>query len=74
MSNKRDFYERDEFQQYDVLKAVWCDECDAPNLGIEDPVEYEEGGIILLEGKCAQCGEEVIARIEQLVKEEDRQN
>lgn len=69
MSTKRDFSERDEFQQYDVLKAVWCDECNAANLGVEDPIEYEEGGVILLEGKCAQCGEEVVARIEQLVRE-----
>ncbi len=67
MSTKRDFSERDEFQQYDLLAAVWCDHCNAANRGVDDPVEYEEAGVILLEGKCTECGEEVIARIEQLV-------
>ena len=74
MTHKRDFNQRDEFQQYDVLKAVWCDECNASNLGVDDPIEYEEGGVILLEGKCAQCGEEVIARIEKLVADDASNN
>lgn len=72
MPSKRDFSQRDEFEQYDVLAAVWCDECNAANLGVEDPVEYEEDGVILLEGRCRQCGEEVVARIEQLVSDSNR--
>jgi len=60
---ERDFYKRDPEEQAAFLEQTWCNNCLEVDLGMTDPVEYEQDGIIMIEGKCKKCGEPVITEL-----------
>jgi hypothetical protein len=62
---ERDFFQRDGEDQKAFLEQTWCDDCQAENLGMVDPVEYEIEGEIFLEGKCKKCGGDQLTLIEE---------
>ena len=62
---ERDFFQRDSEDQKAFLEQTWCDDCQAENLGMVEPVEYEIDGEILLEGKCKKCGADQLTLIEE---------
>ena len=65
---RRDFNQRDEWEQESLLADTWCSTCNEASLGIENPSEYEVKGVVYLEGTCPQCGEQVVMTInEELV-------
>ena len=39
-----------------MLDNTWCDTCEAADLGMTEPTEYEESGRTFIEGKCKGCG------------------
>ena len=63
MQTRRAFQDRPANEQKWLRENTWCDVCQAANLGMNDPVEYEEDGEIILEGKCARCGHAVFCEI-----------
>jgi len=60
---ERDFYQRSEEDQASFLEQTWCNNCQAVDLGMTDPVEYELDGTIMIEGKCKKCGETVTTEL-----------
>jgi len=46
-----------------MVENTWCDHCSKADLGLIDPLEYEEDGQIYLEGKCKACGKRVVSKI-----------
>ena len=52
----RDFSKRDAVEQKFILAETWCDTCKQADLGMVDPIEFEEDGEIIVEGHCARCG------------------
>jgi hypothetical protein len=36
-------------------EETWCETCAEADLGLTDPIEYEEKGARYVEGKCAAC-------------------
>jgi len=48
-----------------MQENTWCDECQAPDLGMRNPVEYEEDGVLYVEGVCLRCGNRVVSEIEE---------
>jgi len=60
---ERDFYQRDEEEQASFLEQTWCNNCMEVDLGMTDPVEYEQDGVIMIEGKCKKCGETVTTEL-----------
>jgi len=62
---KRNFGDRDAQDQRWLVANTWCDHCAKADLGLTEPVEYEEGGQILVEGKCKHCGERVVSRVSE---------
>jgi len=60
---ERDFYKRDPEEQAAFLEQTWCNNCLEVDLGMTDPVEYEQDGTIMIEGKCKKCGEPVITEL-----------
>jgi len=65
MRTARDFNEREAPVREWLLHHTWCESCKAPDLGMTDPAEYEEDGVVYVEGRCARCGSVVISSIEQ---------
>jgi hypothetical protein len=63
MRVQRDFSQRSAFEQDWLVENTWCDACGEADLGLVDPVEYEEIGRIFLEGACARCGARVVSEI-----------
>lgn len=64
MDNKeRDFYQRSAEEQASFLEQTWCNQCQEVDLGMTDPKEYEQDGVVVIEGKCKKCGEPVITEI-----------
>jgi hypothetical protein len=61
----RDFTSRPAAERAFMIKNTWCKHCNAADLGLTDPVEYEEGGVRYLEGLCRQCRERVISEIHE---------
>jgi formylmethanofuran dehydrogenase subunit E len=59
----RDFFSRSADEQQDFLTQTWCNKCQEADLGMTDPVEYEEGEKVLIEGKCSRCGEVVTTEL-----------
>lgn len=59
----KDFFVRPEEEQRWLIKNTWCDSCDIADLGMIDPVEYEEDSKIVIEGKCSKCGAKVTSMI-----------
>ena len=62
---RRDFFQRNEDERDTLVAEVWCHRCQDVNLGLDEPVEYEGNGMIILEGKCSECGSTVVAEIVQ---------
>ncbi len=63
----RDFRMRSEADQKWLQKNTWCGSCDAADLGMRNPREYEENGVIYVEGDCGKCGGAVRSSIEEVV-------
>ncbi|MGH1431020.1 MAG: hypothetical protein ACRBB4_07875 [Neptuniibacter sp.] len=53
---ERDFNARDEEEKKAFLEQTWCNQCQEVNLGMIEPVEYEQNDTVFIEGKCAKCG------------------
>lgn len=62
---KRDFNRRDEADQQAFLTQTWCDKCQQADLGMSDAVEYAQGKLTLIEGKCNKCGGLVVTELTQ---------
>ena len=60
---ERDFYQRSEEEQASFLEQTWCNNCQEVDLGMTDPEEYEQEGIIFIEGKCKKCGQKVVTEL-----------
>ena len=60
----RDFFERAEDEQQEFLKFTWCNTCQAVDLGMKNPQEYEMDGIIYIEGECLKCGDKVTTELQ----------
>ncbi len=60
---KRNFFSRDIQEQRWLLENTWCDVCNAADIGLTDPIEYEENNEIFIEGKCRKCGSRVVSTI-----------
>jgi len=60
---KHDFWARPEADHQWFLDNTWCDNCNQADLGMSDPVEFEEDGRVYIEGKCLQCGGHVISEL-----------
>ena len=67
MKIARDFFANSPEDQHWLLRNTWCDTCDAADLGMTDPAEYEEDGHVFVEGRCAKC--RGIVRSEVIIKE-----
>lgn len=65
MSDKkpRNFFERPESEQQEFLKHTWCNQCMEADLGMSDPVEYQLGNRIFIEGRCTKCGQPVVTEL-----------
>lgn len=59
----RDFTARDPEEQAAFLKHTWCDHCQAADLGMHSPKEYEQDDTIFVEGTCNQCGQQVFTEL-----------
>jgi hypothetical protein len=55
MRISRDFFARDQFEQESICENTWCDTCDEADIGLLNPIEYEEHGHIFVEGQCTRC-------------------
>jgi hypothetical protein len=63
MRSPRDFSARDEEEQEWMLENTWCPRCEKADLGMTHPEEYEENGVIWLEGRCAVCDEVIRSQV-----------
>ena len=52
----REFSKRDATEQKFLVEDTWCDACKKADLGMLNPVEFEENGEIIVEGLCGRCG------------------
>jgi hypothetical protein len=59
----RDFDSRDAREKQWLIENTWCDHCNAADLGIQNPFEYEDGGHVYVEGYCRGCGSRVKSEI-----------
>lgn len=66
---ERDFHQRDLEEQQAFLDNTWCNACQALDLGMTEPREYELNGRVYIEGQCVQCGATV--RTELADEDED---
>lgn len=55
MRKLRNFLARCEAGRYWLIEESWCEACGEADLGLSDPVEYEENGARYIEGKCMSC-------------------
>lgn len=62
---ERDFYQRPLEEQRSFLQNTWCEVCQEMDLGLTDPKEYEEDGIVIIEGKCKKCGSLIITEVDE---------
>lgn len=53
---ERDFLRRDTAERSWIVENTWCGGCSLPDLGIDDPSEFEEDGLVYVEGRCRVCG------------------
>ncbi len=65
---ERDFYQRPADEQADFLANTWCNQCMEADLGMRDPVEFEQEGRIFIQGACVKCGECVTT---ELIEEDE---
>jgi len=59
----RDFFSRDAEEQSAFLTHTWCNACMEVDLGMTDPIEYEQDGTVFIEGKCQKCGQTVTTEL-----------
>lgn len=59
----RDFFSRDDEEQQAFLTQTWCDHCMEADLGMSDPIEYEQDGTVFVEGACKKCGQPVYTEL-----------
>ena len=52
----RDFQLRTVDEQRWLSTNTWCETCGKADLGLENPIEYEEGGVVFVLGRCRKCG------------------
>ena len=45
---ERDFYAREQEDQEAFLSQTWCNTCMEADLGMKDPKEYEQDGVIFV--------------------------
>lgn len=67
----RVFTERTAEDQASLLQFTWCDQCQAVDLGMTDPQEYQLGEQIWLEGRCKNCGEIIATEVIDQLSDED---
>lgn len=60
---ERDFNTRDEEEKKAFLEQTWCNQCQEVNLGMVEPVEYEQNDTVFIEGKCAKCGSIILTEL-----------
>ncbi len=60
---QRDFFNRDESERSWMIESTWCDTCGLPDLGIENPMEFEEDGHVYIEGSCRICGRRLMTEV-----------
>jgi hypothetical protein len=51
------FDELSEVEKDIYTSDTWCDRCNKPDLGINEPAIYLENGNKFIEGKCVVCGQ-----------------
>jgi hypothetical protein len=51
----RDFYARSASEQRWFTQNTWCEACHEADLGLNNPVEYEEVGVVYVSGNCRKC-------------------
>jgi len=56
MRVQRDFFARPMWEQETICENSWCPACAEADIGMLDPAEFEEGGRVFVEGRCARCG------------------
>jgi hypothetical protein len=54
---ERNFDDRTDEDKEAFLTQTWCNACQAADLGMVEPTEYELNGVIIVEGKCKTCSE-----------------
>lgn len=60
---ERNFRSRPESEQAWLCEHTWCDNCRSADIGMSDPVEYEEDGVVRVEGRCLQCAMRVVSEV-----------
>ena len=63
MRKNLDFSRRPWSERQWMLENTWCPGCAEADLGMTDPVEYEEDDQVFLEGSCSKCGGRVVSEI-----------
>ena len=48
-----------------ICENTWCDTCQAADLGMALPREYEQDGQIYVEGVCRRCGQRVVSELNE---------
>jgi len=59
MKKPRQFSARSPQEQQMLTYDSWCDTCNQADLGMREPHEFEEDGIIIVEGLCRKCGSSI---------------
>jgi hypothetical protein len=65
MRVSRDFFARNWIDQESICENTWCESCAEADIGLLDPIEYEEDGRILVEGVCAKCRSRIVSEIKE---------
>lgn len=60
---ERDFSGRPYPEQEWMLEHTWCANCNLADLGLIQPIEFEEDGKVFLEGLCRKCKNRVVSEI-----------
>jgi hypothetical protein len=63
MRVQRDFFSRGQPDQDFIRDNTWCDTCDEADIGLLNPVEYDEDGRVFVEGVCARCRSPIVTEI-----------
>lgn len=61
----RNFSDRGAEEQNWLVSNTWCDYCAKADVGLTQPIEYEENGQVFVEGKCARCGQRVVSFVNE---------
>lgn len=59
----RDFRAREEDEQQDLLTYTWCNHCQAADLGMKEPVEYELLNRVFIDGVCLVCDQKITTEV-----------